>query len=196
MNPRCLTRVRFALIGVVVWGAAGQAHGHVRVIAPNGGEKLDVGSVYTITWKIVIKHDLLNWDLWYSTTGPNGQWMVIVANLPPGDREVGSVHTYKWTVPDTVSNRVRVRIRMDNRGQDYEDVSNANFAIQRPIPGDMNCDGSVDLVDVGPFISALLDPDEYANEYPDCYIGRADINEDGSVDLTDVEPFIKLLIGP
>ena len=63
-------------------------------------------------------------------------------------------------------------------------------------PGDLNCDGSVDLTDVGPFITALLDPQEYENQYPDCDINNGDINEDGSVDLSDVEPFIELLIGP
>lgn len=62
--------------------------------------------------------------------------------------------------------------------------------------GDLNCDGSVDLLDVGPFITALLDPGEYEKQYPDCDINNADINEDGSIDLTDVEPFIELLLGP
>ena len=63
-------------------------------------------------------------------------------------------------------------------------------------PGDLNCDGSVDLTDVGPFITALLDPREYENQYPDCDINNGDTNDDGSVDLTDVESFIELLIGP
>lgn len=62
--------------------------------------------------------------------------------------------------------------------------------------GDLNCDGSIDLVDVGPFILALLDPEGYAQEYPDCDINHGDTNDDGSVDLSDVAPFIELLIGP
>ena len=65
-----------------------------------------------------------------------------------------------------------------------------------PTPGDLNCDGSVDLTDVGPFITALLDPQEYENQYPDCDIKNGDTNHDGSIDLSDVEPFIELLIGP
>ena len=72
-------------------------------------------------------------------------------------------------------------------------VARNPFAFQR---GDTNCDGSIDLTDVGPFITALLDPDEYENKYPDCDIDNADINADGSVDLVDVEPFIELLLGP
>ena len=65
-----------------------------------------------------------------------------------------------------------------------------------PAPGDLNCDGSVDLTDVGPFITALLDPQEYENQYPDCDINNGDTNDDGSVDLTDVESFIELLLEP
>lgn len=59
---------------------------------------------------------------------------------------------------------------------------------------DLNCDGSVDLVDVEPFSLALLDPDNYDKQYPNCDIDLADINDDGSVDLVDVEPFIDCLL--
>lgn len=60
--------------------------------------------------------------------------------------------------------------------------------------GDLNCDGSIDLVDVSPFILALIDPDEYEKQFPDCDVNRADVNSDGSVDLVDIEPFIELLL--
>jgi len=50
--------------------------------------------------------------------------------------------------------------------------------------GDVNCDGSVNLLDVGPFVNAVslseLNP-------------KADINQDGSVDLLDVGGFIEIL---
>lgn len=67
-----------------------------------------------------------------------------------------------------------------------------SFALR---PGDMNCDGSINLPDVGPFITALLDPGEYENQFPDCDINNADANEDGSIDLSDVESFINILLG-
>ena len=54
------------------------------------------------------------------------------------------------------------------------------------IPGDVNCDGSVDLLDVAPFID-LLSKGGFSS--------KADINEDGSVDLLDVTPFVELLAG-
>lgn len=55
-------------------------------------------------------------------------------------------------------------------------------------PGDVNCDGSVDLLDVEPFIDAL-----FGREV--CDECAADTNSDGSVDLQDVESFIEILIG-
>lgn len=63
------------------------------------------------------------------------------------------------------------------------------------VMGDMNCDGSVDLADVDPFLIALLDIKAYRDQHPDCGWRRADVNDDGSLDATDVEPFIELLLG-
>ena len=65
-------------------------------------------------------------------------------------------------------------------------------------PGDLDCDGSVNLFDVDPFVLVLVsDPpyDEYYSQYPDCDIGLADINADGSVNLFDIDPFVELLAG-
>lgn len=62
--------------------------------------------------------------------------------------------------------------------------------------GDLNCDGSIDLPDVEPFVLALLSARQYKEKYPDCDRKLADVSEDGTIDLSDVEPFIKLLIGP
>ena len=52
--------------------------------------------------------------------------------------------------------------------------------------GDINCDGVVDLLDVGPFVDLLT-----TNEFSD----KADINGDAIVDLLDVGPFVDLLSG-
>lgn len=54
---------------------------------------------------------------------------------------------------------------------------------------DANCDGSVDLTDVEPFIVLLLEGGKPCSE---C---AGDTNGDGSVDLTDVEQFIVCLLG-
>ena len=182
-----------ALVAGVLLAVVGPAYGHIRLIVPNGGERLDVGSVFTIEWTILIQHNQLNWDLWYSTSGPTGPWIPIVMKLPAGDRSVGSVHRYEWAVPDAVSRRVRVRVRMDNAGTDYEDISDRNLRIQEPVPGDLNCDTIVNAFDIEPFIVALFDAESYSDLFPDCNINRADINGDGNIDAFDIEPFLRLL---
>ena len=52
--------------------------------------------------------------------------------------------------------------------------------------GDVNGDGEVNLLDVGPFVDAISSG---------TYIAEADINQDGSVNLLDVGPFIDILSG-
>ena len=54
------------------------------------------------------------------------------------------------------------------------------------LKGDVNGDGVVDLLDVGPFVDALTDG---------TFIPEADANCDGVVDLLDVGPFVDLLTG-
>ena len=75
------------------------------------------------------------------------------------------------------------------------DTQTSDIRYMRRFPsGDLNCDGSLDLTDVEPFILALIDPDEYPKQYPACDLMLGDVNADGSVDLVDVEPFIELLL--
>ena len=63
------------------------------------------------------------------------------------------------------------------------------------MPGDLNCDGTLNAFDIDPFVLALTDPAGYAAAYPDCDIMRGDINRDGRVDSFDIDPFVELLIG-
>ena len=60
------------------------------------------------------------------------------------------------------------------------------FASDQGMPGDINCDGLVNLLDVAPFIDLLSD---------DGYSIKADINLDGVVNLLDIGPFVTLLSG-
>ena len=76
------------------------------------------------------------------------------------------------------------------------DTKSFHIAKWAPIelpPGDLNCDGLVDILDIDPFILALFDRAGYAQRYPDCDINLADLNGDGVVDAFDIEPFIQLL---
>ncbi|MBL8880533.1 MAG: hypothetical protein JNG88_15580 [Phycisphaerales bacterium] len=62
-------------------------------------------------------------------------------------------------------------------------------------PGDINCDGSANNFDIDPFVLALVDPDAYAAQFPNCDRSRADINGDGDVNNFDIDPFVQLLTG-
>ena len=50
--------------------------------------------------------------------------------------------------------------------------------------GDVNRDGVVNLLDVAPFVDAIVEG---------AYVAEADMNGDGAVNLLDVEPFVSLL---
>ena len=104
---------------------AGQVHAHVALDFPNGGEVLEVGSVTQIQWHDVVEHGPADYDLWYSTTGPEGPWIVIDSDLPPSE-------SYDWVVPDTPSDQVRLRVQQDNSGVDYLDISDSDLAIVNP----------------------------------------------------------------
>ena len=67
-------------------------------------------------------------------------------------------------------------------------VDNFEFSADggKVLVGDVNCDGSVDLLDVGPFVDLITSGE---------FDPKGDINGDDSVDLLDVGPFVDLLIG-
>jgi hypothetical protein len=117
---------RLALASVLV---ASPALAHVELDAPNGGETLVIGESYEVVWSVLIQHDTINWDLFYSVESDNGPWEPIALDLPPGDIGPGAVHSFDWLVPDTPADEAWVRVVMDNTGFDYEDVSDAPFSI-------------------------------------------------------------------
>jgi hypothetical protein len=156
------------------------ARGHVGLDAPNGGEVLEVGSNFTMEWHILIAHSLQNWDLWYSTTGSSGPWTTIAMDVPAESPVVGVPHYFDWTVPDAVDASVWVRVRMDNTGTDYEDVSAAPFSIvAAPNPADVNGDGLVNVNDLVLVITG----------WGPCLPGPpcdADVNDDHNVNVNDL----------
>ena len=62
----------------------------------------------------------------------------------------------------------------------------AIFSANLVNPGDVNCDGTVNLLDVEPFIDRLS---------TGTFQVEADTNQDGVVNLLDVDPFIAILAG-
>ena len=71
-------------------------------------------------------------------------------------------------------------------GSEGNIVLNGAFTEPITLLGDINLDGSVDFLDISPFI-AILSANGFQVE--------ADINDDGSVDFLDISPFIGILGG-
>ena len=103
--------------------ATASVNAHTTLVTPNGGEVLRVGTKVTIKWRIDIQHQQKGWNLWYSTTGAAGPWITIKIGMSPSQLSL------VWTVPDTVSDKIRFRIRMDNFGTSYEDISDGDSKI-------------------------------------------------------------------
>ena len=168
---------------------------HVTLDYPNGGEVFVTESTITISWHITISHNLLNWDLWYSTAGLGGPWIPIAMDLPAGSAAVGSVHTHDWTIPvEAASPTVWIRVRMDNSGTDYLDVNDGPFCVQSPAPnfvrGDTNGDETVDIADPIGLLTYL-----FASGFLPC-LEAADGNNDGQVDVADPIYILAWLFAP
>ncbi|TWT44260.1 Proprotein convertase P-domain protein [Phycisphaerae bacterium RAS1] len=63
-------------------------------------------------------------------------------------------------------------------------------------PGDLNCDGVVNILDINAFVLALADGGAYLEAYPTCCLFLADLNGDFDINVLDINPFITLLAGP
>jgi hypothetical protein len=70
-----------------------------------------------------------------------------------------------------------------------------HLVTERPLTGDVNCDGQLNGYDIDPFVLALTDPDAYAEDNPYCDRMLADTNGDGLVNGYDIDPFVGLLVG-
>ena len=97
----------------------------IRVITPNGGEQLVIGSIYEITWfgtdsraQVKIEYSIDGSEIWTE---------IIDSTENDGD--------YDWTVPDEPSTACLVRISAID-GQPV-DVSDAVFSIVQPQTGDL-----------------------------------------------------------
>ncbi len=78
------------------------------------------------------------------------------------------------------------RLFVSNKGDNTGNIMVFSIVGDPLILGDINCDGSVDLLDVQPFVDLLASG---------AFSDKADMNQDGSVDLLDVGPFVAALAG-
>ena len=89
---------------------------HVALDYPIGGETFIVNEPLTIQWHVVVPHNTLNWDLFYSPDG-GVTWDTIQLDIPT------SQLSYNWVVPDQPTSQGRVRVIQDNADQNYLDIS-------------------------------------------------------------------------
>lgn len=61
------------------------------------------------------------------------------------------------------------------------------------LPGDTDCDGTINFFDIDPFVVALIQPGSYPTLYPGCDLLSADVNRDGAVDFFDIDSFLAVL---
>jgi hypothetical protein len=97
----------------------------IRVITPNGGEQVVIGSIYEITWFSTNTREPVRIE--YSTNG--GETWTEITGSTENDGD------YDWTVPDEPSETCLVRVS-ETDGQPM-DISDAIFSIVSPLPGDL-----------------------------------------------------------
>ncbi len=108
---------------------------------------------------------------------PDGRWLIVHALLAEPDPDICA-----FSINNNATPVAQVLLRVD-------------LASLATVAGDMNCDGVLSFADLGPLALALVDPTEYAIQFPDCAILNGDFNDDGVIDGRDIDGFIGALAG-
>lgn len=182
-----------------------------------GNTDVDDGTTHLISPAIDLsgRDASISYARWYSNTegqDPNNDIFVVAVSNddganwvtaeivgPAGEEAGGGWYTHSFRVGEFVEPSAKVRVRFSasdlNAGSVVEAGVDAFEVFKFDCEGgpcdpcDANCDGSLDLTDVEPFIELLL------GEGTPCGACTGDTNKDGSVDLTDVEGFLECLLG-
>ena len=81
-------------------------------------------------------------------------------------------------------------------GWNIDDVEIWGLLSLEWVPGDLNCDGSINFGDINPFVLILTDMDAWQAAHPGCPPQNGDINGDGTYpSFRDINPFVALLTG-
>ncbi|MCP5103412.1 MAG: hypothetical protein GY950_08535, partial [bacterium] len=125
-SDTCLVRVSDAGgqpldISDTVFSIVQPLSGNLTVLTPNGGETLEAGLQYDITWtsgglnSVAFEYSLNNGDTW--------TYIAVVS----ADNGI-----YSWTVPDTASDNCLIRISGSESDENPVDVSDGVFSIISP----------------------------------------------------------------
>lgn len=99
----------------------------VKVTSPNGGEKLDTGKVFNITWTTSDNVGATKHDITLSTDGGTTFPVTVASGLS------GTAQSFNWTVPAMTTSNARIRVMAtDGANNQGTDVSDANFVISPP----------------------------------------------------------------
>lgn len=97
-------------------------------------------------------------------------------------------------LPAPLCNAVGINNRDKIVGMYYTSEQPHGYLAQPVLLGDTNCDGNLSVLDIDPFVLALVSGKRrYLKAYAECYYETADVNRDGSVNTLDIEPFINLI---
>lgn len=107
---------KYTLLLLFVSLATIHSEAHVSLLSPNGGENYNSGETVTIEWQVIIPHNSLNWDLYFSGDGGN-TWDIIQIDIPIATLSLD------WIVPETQTNQARIKIVQDNVDSDYDGIS-------------------------------------------------------------------------
>jgi agmatine deiminase len=150
-----------------------------------GGESLPPAVPVNINWISDDDVSVSNVDILLSTDG-GATYDVTIAATTADD------WVHSWNPPNIYAPYCRVKIvARDGLGHTGFDASPANFTITgAPVPGDVSCDAHVTMVDLVPFVQALLD----VGSFTGCNINAADVNVDTFLDGRDAVLFADLLV--
>ena len=106
---------------------------------------------------------------------------------PPLGPAAGQMDTFTTELPGSGSSlEIRVIAEFAFESFAFDNLMIVAEEGMDAAPGDINCDGVIDLLDVQPFVEALTNQ---------TFDSKADLNGDGTDDLLDVALFVALLIG-
>lgn len=105
----------FVLLSILIFTLPCIAH--VGLKTRFSGETFHPGDQLVIEWEVLVEHDPVDWDLYFSMDG-GSSWEAIEEGLPLYQL------TYSWVAPDIESKKMLIRIVQDNKiSEDYADLS-------------------------------------------------------------------------
>ncbi len=167
----------------------------IHPVYPRGGVTWIAGSVQFIEWHAAVPSGLgqATVSLSLSRSGAEGPFTPVASSVPNNG-------CYQWRVPPglAASSDCYLQLSLDT-DPPVVVATPAAFTIVNlapPPPGDMNCDGVVDMSDVAPFALALVDPASYQTAHPWCDVTLADLDGSGAADGEDLQMFVNALLTP